>query len=240
LRVFGPVIELARHARAIASAAMWSAARPALPNLPRNKSIYLTFFGKLDKVSAKAYCPVIDRVPKELFMTEDKKPDTVMMFCGKSLKTFQQAGGCGDWKLDKDRAIRKRYVVAVRNHHAEWSEFDVPHGVAWFVGTVEDVVEAPGGRWLVKVGQYARINVRRDWGSRNPVAYIRLEELGVDPDKLDWKDFLDGDKQVDVGASTPVAPALGGIQPLTFDQAKQGLAAAMGIRPEQIEITIRA
>lgn len=173
-------------------------------------------------------------------MTERKKPDTLMVFSGKSLKSLKKAGGCGDWKLDKNRALRKSYVVAVRNHHAPWSELDVPHGVAWFVGTVEDVVEAPGGRWLVKVKKYALIDIPHSWGSRNPVAYTRLDELGINPEELDWQDLSGADEQsTDVG-SKPVAPSVGGVQPLTFDQAKQGLAAAMGIRPEQIEITIRA
>jgi hypothetical protein len=170
----------------------------------------------------------------------EPKPDTVMVFCGKSLQTLKNAGGCGDWKLDKNRALRKSYVVTVRNHHAPWSELDVPHGVAWFVGTVKDVVEAPGGRWLVKVGRYALIDIPQNWGSRNPVAYVRLDDLGVDPEKLDWHDFPDAGVQVAGAESKPVAPAPGAIQLLTFDQAKQGLAAAMGIRPEQIEITIRA
>lgn len=177
-------------------------------------------------------------------MAEETKPDTLMVFSGKSLQTMINEGGCGQWVVDKDRASRQRYLVAVRNRHAPWSEADVPHGVAWLVATIRDVVEAPGGRWLVKLGQYAIIDEPRPWGSRNPVGYTRLDELGVDAEKLDWKDFPDIAGTTDAAPRSPtlspVSTEVNAVQPLTFEQAKQGLAAAMGIRPEQIEITIRA
>lgn len=172
-------------------------------------------------------------------MSDREKPDTLMVFCGKSLGTLKKAGGCGDWKLDRNRTLRMSYVVAVRNHRAPWSELDVPHGVAWFVGTVEDVVEAAGGRWLVKIGRYALVDVAHEWGSRNPVKYARLQDLRIDPATLHWETFLAARPSV-ADASVKSTAFEGAIQPLTFEQAKQGLAAAMGVLPEQIEITIRA
>lgn len=172
-------------------------------------------------------------------MTEDKKPDTLMVFSGKSLETMIKAGGCGDWVLDKDRASRRRYLVVVRNRHAPWSEEGVDHGIAWLVGKISDVVKASGDRWLVKLDEYALINVKKPWGSRNPVGYTRLDELGIDSNELEWKVFPSTSEVFEADAP-PVVPANGVTLPLTFEQAKQGLAMAMGIRPEQIEITIRA
>lgn len=177
-------------------------------------------------------------------MTENNKPDTLMVFSGKGLNTMIKAGGCGDWKLDQDRARRRRYLVAVRNQHAPWSEMDVPHCVAWLVATVRDVVEASDGRWCVRLDQYALINKPFPWGSRNPVAYTRLDELEIEPGGLQWKAFPEPPEADGFGAVQPEAAPSGSaathVQPLTFEQAKKGLAAAMGIRPEQIEITIRA
>lgn len=179
-------------------------------------------------------------------MAEEVKPDTLMVFTGKGLNTMIKEGGCGYWVVDHDRARRRGYLVAVRNHHAPWSEYDVPHGVAWLVATIRDVVPAPeAGRWLIRLGQYAVIDRPRPWSGRNPVAYSRLEDLGVDPGSLEWKDFpaQPGEQASSAPPQPNAAPqSAGGVaaRPLTFDQAKQGLAAAMGIRPEQIEITIRA
>jgi hypothetical protein len=179
-------------------------------------------------------------------MAEEPKPDTLMVFSGKSLNTMINEGGCGHWVVDQDRARRRGYLIAVRNHHAPWSEYDVPHGVAWLVATIVDVVPSPeGGRWIVKLGKYAIVEKQRDWVGRNPVAYTRLESLGIDPGTLEWKSFpAPADAQVPAPL-VPPQPALGSgddaiVRPLTFDQAKQGLALSMGVRPEQIEITIRA
>jgi hypothetical protein len=178
-------------------------------------------------------------------MTEENKPDTLMVFTGKSLQTMIKEGGCGHWVVDQDRARRRRYLVAVRNHHAPWSEFDVPHGVAWLVATIRDVVDSPDGRSLLKLDKYAIIDKPMKWGSRNPVGYTRLDQLEIDPSTLEWQDFPQAPEAQASGtpAAIPSATAANpkdSIQPLTFEQAKQGLAAAMGIRPEQIEITIRA
>jgi hypothetical protein len=179
-------------------------------------------------------------------MAEQGKPDTLMVFSGKSLNTMAKEGGCGHWVVDKDRARRCGYVVAVRNQHAPWSEYDVPHGVAWLLATIRDVVDSPeAGRSLVKLGRYAIVDKPMPWGSRNPVGYTRLADLGINAETLEWKDFQES--AAGQAAPTPAQPkstpagnAAGSVQPLTFEQAKQGLAAAMGIRPEQIEITIRA
>jgi hypothetical protein len=179
-------------------------------------------------------------------MAENEKPDTLMVFSGKSLNTMIRERGCGHWVVDEDRARRQGYLVVVRNHHAPWSEYDIPHGVAWLVATIQDVVRSPeDGRCLIKLGKYAITNKARPWGSRNPVGYSRLERLEIDPATLEWKDFPES--HPDQNPSPAVQPRSvasnapdTNVQPLTFEQARLGLAAALGVRPEQIEITVRA
>jgi hypothetical protein len=180
-------------------------------------------------------------------MTEDLKPDTLMVFSGKSLQTMINEGGCGNWVLDKDRAVRRTYLVVVRNRYAPWSEDDVPHGVAWFIGTISDVVPAPGDRWLVKIDEYAQLDKQLGWGSRNPITYTRLDQLEIDPAALAWTSFPKPTAApVRPGAALPTGSegekGAGTLETLAsvLEQTKVSLADALGLQPYQVEISIRA
>jgi hypothetical protein len=64
-----------------------------------------------------------------------------------------------------------------------------------------------------------------------------LEELGIDPSKLNWEPMPKGD---DVFTTSEVAPSkTGPVGALTIAEAKAGLALTFGVRPETIEIMIR-
>ena len=72
-------------------------------------------------------------------------------------------------------------------HNGAWGCADQPHGTAFLVGRIADVVRSPenDSRWLIRIDAYARIALPEAWrGWRNPVRYTTLEELGVDPATL--------------------------------------------------------
>ena len=69
-------------------------------------------------------------------------------------------------------------------------------------------------------------------GNRNPVSYVELDDLGIDPDKFEFITASDVKPEAPQEADTDD-------RPLTMAQAKQGLALTFGVPPEAVEITIR-
>ena len=75
------------------------------------------------------------------------------------------------------------------------------------------------------------------WGEwRNPVKYTTLEELGIDPKKLEI--------QANAGSARrflepPPPPDRSKTGALTIAEAKAGLALQFGVPPEAIEILIK-
>lgn len=163
------------------------------------------------------------------------------IFTGKGTERLLQEGGTGDWVLDRSKARRFQYVVCIKNQHAAWSEGDEPHGAAFLVGKIKDVILAPGyepdnARYLVQFHEVARVDVPGAWKAwRNPVRYTTLEELGVELDKLDFEGAA--------AASSPAPTVEGGRgkpgAPLTIAQAKVLLSQTYEVPPENIEIIIR-
>jgi len=144
-------------------------------------------------------------------------------------------GGSQAWVLNRARTRSMPYVVCVRNARNAGKDSGEPHGTAFLVGRIGGIVPMPESegregdtaeRWKVVIREYAEVDVPDAWGpSRNPVRYTTLEEMGIDPLGLDFKPM----------PSTPAAPTK-----LTIQQAKEALALSLGVRPEDIEITIRA
>jgi hypothetical protein len=73
-------------------------------------------------------------------------------------------------------------------------------------------------------------------GDRNPVKYVDLESLGIDPAKLKWKPMPKAQAAKAPTSDTPLAPDT----PLTIAEAKKRLAATFGVSSDAVEITIRA
>ena len=155
------------------------------------------------------------------------------VFTNDSLKDILKVGGSGYWRLDKRRASRCEYIVAVRNPDGENSEGSVKPRAAFLIGKVESIQAHKDRRSIVIFSEYALIDVPRCWdGSRNPVAYTSIEEVGIDLGKLEGK-------WIPVGKRAP-APRPSIPPTLTILEAKHALAESLGVRPEQVEINIRA
>lgn len=159
--------------------------------------------------------------------------NVIKIFTGKSLKTMIAEGGSAYWKLSKTRAAKCKFVLLVRNMHADWSEPGHPHGTAFLLGKVSGVTAAKD-RFVIHFSEYAPLSIPNSWdGSRNPVGYTDLDHENIDPEKLTWSPFP--------ASPAPDKAALSeNVRPLSLAEAKLGLAATFGISPDQIEINIKA
>jgi hypothetical protein len=171
--------------------------------------------------------------------------ECVVVFTFRSVERILREEGTSAWRLDPFRARHCPYVVCTRNKYsAHGTEGDEPHGSAFLIGKIRDVIlspdpkEAANGRFLIRFHEYALIDVPKAWeGDRNPVKYRTLEKLHIDPAKLDWKPMPSAgtsEKRNEETASVDNLP-----RPLTIPEAKLGLARTFNVPPEAIEIIVR-
>lgn len=154
----------------------------------------------------------------------------MVVLTSKNLDTMIAEGGCAYWRA-KPQSIRTcSYLLATRNRHSTWVQGDERHGSAFLIGEISGVKEVKG-RYVVQLSRYATIDIPNVWPGvgANPVRYISLADFpGIDPASLAWKEW-------------PTEPEKreGVVQGLTIEKAKAGLALTFGVRPEQVEITIK-
>jgi len=152
----------------------------------------------------------------------------VSVFTFKSVDTILSVGGTQSWVLNRSNASACKYVVCCRNAHSDATEGDEPHGSAFLVGRVRDVLpstETPG-RWMIQMSEYAVFDepVPDQHRGRAPVRYYDEEAYKGDIDfgKLKWLPMpsQNADK-------------------LTIAGAKAALSASLGVPETAIEITIK-
>ena len=150
----------------------------------------------------------------------------------KSDKTMFSVGGTQSWALDRNRAMGCKYAVCCRNANSRDAEGPEPHGSAFMIGKISDVVPSTNhdGRWLVLFSEYAIVNFQDQWEGRNPVRFYTTDDFEFDFDTLDWKPMPER------SAKTAEVPA---IQGMTIAEAKAALSATFSVDPSAIEITIR-
>jgi hypothetical protein len=174
-------------------------------------------------------------------MSEER--DTVVVFTARSPERIVHEGGSQAWVLNPARAKLCKWLVCTQNRHNpdhEFSDATEPHGSAFMVAKISGLTQrtddTPDGRWKIAISEYARANLPDVWDhGRNPIRYTSLEELGIDPDKLEF---------YPMPTSSPVAPRFSQNPPnmasgITIEDAKRGLALTFGVKPEAVEITIR-
>jgi hypothetical protein len=116
----------------------------------------------------------------------------LVVLTAKDTRSLLEEQGCGNWRLDADRARQCAFLVCTQNaHHPDPAFFPTaPHGAAFLIGRVAGVVPAMAepGRWLIKIAEYAECNIPNIWQKsgpgRYPVRYTTLEALGIDPTHL--------------------------------------------------------
>jgi len=174
--------------------------------------------------------------------------EIVVVFTAKSIERIGLEGGSKAWRLDRNHARRCEYVVCTRNRHAVWGDGTEDHQSAFLIGKIRNVVPCPPtpennehekNRFLIQFSEYARLNIPNAWkGDRNPVKYMTLDDLGIDPAKLTWETMPEVGREAQDEELAP-SVAKPGIKALTMAEAKKGLALTFNVSPEAIEITIR-
>jgi hypothetical protein len=163
--------------------------------------------------------------------------DAVFVLTSKSLHTMIEEGGSGDWRAKEESIRRRRWIVGVRNRHSDWSQGEEDHGAAFIIGRIVGVKASASEphRLVIQFDKYAHVNVPNAWsGSRNPVVYRNLSDLGIDPETLDWEDF----PLADYGPNDEIGPRINPKASVVFDQAKAMIAAALSIDASTVRITI--
>lgn len=163
--------------------------------------------------------------------------DVMVIFTAKSVETCLEVGGSQSWVLNRAHAKRYKYAILCRNAHTDWGDGKEPHGTAFMIGRISDVVPSTEteGRWLVKFDEYARLDIPNFWqGWRNPVRYTTLEELSFSLNDVPFEPMpgvVDEPKTIKhTSKEMPVN--------LTIADAKKALAATFGVKPEAVEIII--
>jgi hypothetical protein len=161
----------------------------------------------------------------------------------KGRSTILAKGGSDTWKLDPQRVLKCQYLVCTQNRHRQDGTPEAPHRAAFLVGKVSGVEPAEpinGPRWLVRISEYAEIEMPEVWdGSQNPVRYTTLQSLGIDPETLDFQPMPEPPQTLREASAMPDMTSIADVRPLSIADAKQGLAAHFGVGPDAIEITIR-
>lgn len=178
----------------------------------------------------------------------------VFVMTGDGVDRIFQNGGSQSWVLNPKNAAKHKYLVTVQTRKVgQWTGATEPHGTAFLIGKISDIVPSAElnaqGRFLIRISEYARIKVSCKWRGSNPVRYLDIqEELGIDPDTLDFQPMPTSTSTI--SATQPDSDHLAHEENvgrahaekliLNFAQAKAGLAAYLGVNVDQIEIIVKA
>jgi hypothetical protein len=164
----------------------------------------------------------------------------IVVFTSETRRDILQKGGSGEWVLSPKNAGRRQYLVCCRREHWENRAEKIPQKTAFLIGRIAslkkvDASENERGqpRYQIQLSEYAELNLAGVWGKgraadlRNPVLYETLAQLGIELRGLKFKPM-----------PQPTGKP-GQSAPLTIAEAKKALAATFGVKPEDVEITIR-
>ena len=165
----------------------------------------------------------------------------IAVFTANSRDEILSVGGSVSWVMAKKQALRREFLVCIRNERAVDFPDHEPHGTAFLVGKISGL--QPHGydkkgmqRWIILISEYAFVDYPDKWGEwRNPVKYTTLEELGIDLNDIDFQAM----PAPTTFLTAPASPDAAKARPLTIAEAKQGLSMQFGVPPEAIEILIK-
>ncbi|MGL3111426.1 hypothetical protein [Bradyrhizobium sp. BR 1432] len=162
----------------------------------------------------------------------------VVVFTSETRQRILEQAGSRGWVLSPRSVEQCPYLVCCRRQDWDNKAEGIPSRTAFLVGRIsslaplEESKNSRGqARFRIGISEFADIAVADVWRKelRNPVAYIGLKQLGIDLKRLRFQPLPDARQ---AGSDR----ARGG---LTIAEAKKALAATFGVRPEDIEITIK-
>lgn len=167
----------------------------------------------------------------------------ILTFTARGSDRIIQEGGSQAWKLNIERAEDIEFLVCAQNtHNGPWGGMDHPHRSAFIVGRISGIVpsiETPG-RWLVRMSEFARINIPEVWDrSRFPVRYTTLEDLGIDPETLDFEPMPEtsAEPATEEDADGEEVPPPSVIRSVA--DARRVLSQVLNVPETSIDITVR-
>src|SRR6202051_624011 len=160
----------------------------------------------------------------------------IAVFTANSRDEILAVGGSAAWVVAEKQARRREFLVCIRNARDVDFPDHEPHGTAFLVGRISGLkphgIDKKGmQRFIIEISEYAVVDYPEAWGEwRNPVKYTTLEELGIDPKKLEFKPMPVRTTELQP-SPTPDRSKPGA---LTIAEAKAGLALQFGVPPEAI------
>ncbi|QAU48723.1 hypothetical protein [Bradyrhizobium guangzhouense] len=162
----------------------------------------------------------------------------VAVFTSETRQEILARAGSRGWVLNRKSVERCPYLVCCRRQDWDNKAEGIPPRTAFLVGRISSLAPLEASensrgqaRFHVGISEFAEIAVADVWRKelRNPVAYSSLKQLGIQLKRLTFQ-------PVPAARPTDSGAVRGG---LTIAEAKKGLAATFGVRPEDIEITIK-
>lgn len=163
----------------------------------------------------------------------------IVVLTADTVETILARNGSGDWVFNPDKVNDCKYLVCCRTRNWRNRKEHIEDRAAFLLGVIADLRVQPDTansrgqlRYLIEISDYALINIPDAWakGARNPIAYRTLKDLGID---------LRSVKLEPVPKNPASQPHETGNKRMSIAEAKQALAESFGVRPEDVEITIR-
>lgn len=176
-----------------------------------------------------------------------KDTNCITVLTARGLTEILDTAGSKAWRLNASHAAKYSYLVCVQNSKKNWGTQEAKHHHAFMVGKISGIRRIPNhptNRWIIDIDAYAEIDIPEQWdGNRNPVSYRNLEDMGIDPTRLNFKPIpskgsLHINNEVNDEYDEYEEDGVD-VKPLTLKQAKEGLAIHFGVSEDDIQITIR-
>src|SRR5438552_1663307 len=129
-------------------------------------------------------------------MMPKDSPPAIAVFTADTVEEILAQRGSGGWVVNPAKASKCKYVVCCRRQNWKTRKAGVPNRAAFLVGVISDLQKCIDSendrgqsRFLIEISKYATLNKPGVWNedARNPVAYLTLDELGIDLRGLKFK-----------------------------------------------------
>ncbi|MGE9010664.1 hypothetical protein ACO2JO_18925 [Leptospira interrogans] len=161
----------------------------------------------------------------------------VVVFTAESRRSILEEGGSSGWVLNPKNAGRLEYLVCCRRVDWENRPEGIAHRAAFLLGRIAGLAKIEDSenkrkqpRYRIEISEYAELELAEIWRKelRNPVVYGTLKDLGIELRGIKFKPV-----------PSPQPAAMAGKGRMTIAEAKKALALTFGVKPEDVEITIR-